>query len=212
MGSELVASCNEYEYKRAEWIACEYAGGATLRELSNLHPDVVPSPLVLARWRKLYPAFDLLMREASNAKAQVLADETIALSDDRVNNAAQTANSIRARQWLAARLDRDTYGDAKQVTLTQGASNEGLATYTDAELQAIIAGALRESSVDGEAERVETATPVSPPGENRTGLEDEDGGDIPEPKIFRQVGSVTSNDSSGDVRESGTGEASGEVE
>ena len=197
MGSELVASCKAYDFGRAEWIAGEYATGATLRELSNLHPDVVPSPLVVSRWRKQYPAFDLLMKEASETRAQVLADETIAIADDRQHNAAQTANSIRARQWLAARLDRDRYGDAKQVTLTQGASNDGLATYTDAELQAIIAGALRESSVEGEATRVETGPPMPPLDQKRPEPETNNGGDIPEPKIFHQAGSVTSNDKSG---------------
>lgn len=100
----FLADAADFDFGKAEFIALEVAMGASVAELHELHSDRIPSPIVVNRWRERYPAFDLLMLEAERAKAEKLADETVRIADDEDRHAAQAANGIKSRQWLAAKL------------------------------------------------------------------------------------------------------------
>jgi hypothetical protein len=177
----------EYSFNLAEWIAREHACGASLATLHAQHSDRVPNPIIVKRWRREFPAFDLLMIEAEHARADCLVDETLGIADDTSRNAAAAGNAIRARQWLAERLNRKLYGRTVSVDVPadggHGESDDESA-YTDEELQAIIRAGLRASSIEGEAKRI--ADPGAPPAGISAGLEQNDGPDPSRPKIFSQ--------------------------
>jgi hypothetical protein len=103
-GLVLLRDVQEFSVETAEFIALEVAKGGNVKELHEAFEDTIPSPLVINRWRKQYPAFDLVMREAEEAKAQSLADEIIGIADDDKRQSAQARNAIESRKWLAGQL------------------------------------------------------------------------------------------------------------
>ena len=133
----------EFSVEAAEFIALAVARGESIRDLHENCEDLVPSPLVVNRWRKQYPAFDAVMREAEEAKAQTLADEVIKIADDEERQAAQAGNAIKARQWLAGKL-AEKWGTAP-VQQAAPVNITNMVTLTDEQLRAI-AG----SAIDGE--------------------------------------------------------------
>jgi len=133
----------EFSVEAAEFIALSVARGEAIKDLHEACGGLVPSPLVVNRWRKQYPAFDAVMREAEEAKAQSLADEVIKIADDEELQAAQASNAIKARQWLAGKL-AEKWGTAPVAQ--QGPVNiTNFVTLSDEQLLAI-AG----SAIDGE--------------------------------------------------------------
>lgn len=100
----LLKDVREFSVGAAEFIALEVASGASVKELHENHEEMVPSPLVVNRWRRNVPAFDLLMQEAEQAKAQGLADEVISIAGDEKRQAAVSGNMIKSRQWLSGQL------------------------------------------------------------------------------------------------------------
>lgn len=194
----LVTAPIEYSYPLAEWIASEHASGDSIAQLCRAHADTIPGPLVIRRWRRDYPAFDLIMREAEKARAEILADETIAIADDEGRIPAQARLAVSSRQWLAGRLDRDRYG-AIAVSGPQVAAATDHGDMSDDDLQAIIRAGMRASAIEGEAERVENVPPGTPPKGQMTGLEEKDGTDPTTPKIFsvENPSQESTNDSSG---------------
>ena len=100
----LLRDVREFHPGAAEFIALEVASGASIAELHEHHEDMVPSPLIVNRWRRQVPAFDLLMNEAEQAKAQTLADQIIKIAGDEDKQAAISNNMIKARQWLSEKL------------------------------------------------------------------------------------------------------------
>jgi len=197
MDNYLVADSRRYEFQSAAWIAQEHATGATLLELHQAHPDNVPSPMVVKRWRREFPAFDLLMIEAEHARADVLVDQTfdIADSDDRTAGAAR--NSIQARQWAAARMHRDRWAQTKTLEVVTPQERTGkrelMSVYSDEDLQEIIRAGLKESSIEGEVVD-QKATPGAPPLAANDPPEVEAGSDTPTPKIFAEKPSELSRD------------------
>jgi len=133
----------EFSVEAAEFIALSVARGESIRDLHESCEDLVPSPLVVNRWRKQYPAFDAVMREAEEAKAQTLADEVIKIADDEERQAAQAGNAIKARQWLAGKL-AEKWGTAP-VAQQPAVSITNMVSLTDEQLR-VIAG----SAIDGE--------------------------------------------------------------
>jgi hypothetical protein len=134
----------EYDQQRAAWIAEQYAAGATLRELYECHSDKVPPPMVIYRWRRMFPVFDQLMCEAAAARAEHLVEEQLAQADDPGDlTAAENRNRIEARRWTAARLDRGRWGSTQQVALdvTGQIEHRHVHGLSDAQLQAIALGA-----------------------------------------------------------------------
>ena len=192
----LVRDPREYDFQMASWIAQEHSQGDTLLALHQSHPDIVPAPMTVKRWRREFPAFDLLMIEAEHARADVLVDQTldIADSDDRTAGAAR--NSIQARQWQASRLNQARYGtkSTSDSTITHDGTvkHEQLSVYTDDDLQAIIRAGMRAGAIEGQVVN-ETATPGTPPGQENGGLEAKNGPDPSPPKISDPKLSVTTN-------------------
>lgn len=186
-----------YSFDVAQWIAHEHALGDSLQALHDAHPDVVPAPLIIARWRREFPAFDLVMKEAEKARAAKLAEDVLTVSDNVRLPAAKTANKIRARQWLAAKLDPAKWGKQDGTVHPPREPDSGngkrasLAQYSDDELQDIIRAHLQANSIDGESQRQD---PGHPPAENSTGLEAKDGSATSKPKPYSQGDPVTYND------------------
>jgi cell pole-organizing protein PopZ len=139
----LLKDVREFSVEAAEFIALAVARGESIRDLHENCEEMVPSPLVVNRWRKQYPAFDAVMREAEEAKAQTLADEVIKIADDEERQAAQAGNAIKARQWLAGKL-AEKWGTAP-VQAQAPVNITNMVTLSDEQLLAI-AG----SAIDGE--------------------------------------------------------------
>ena len=72
----------EFSVESAEFIALSVARGEAVKDLHEHCPELVPSPLVVNRWRRNVPAFDMVMMEAETARAQGMADEVIKIADD----------------------------------------------------------------------------------------------------------------------------------
>jgi hypothetical protein len=144
----FLADAAEFDFGKAEFIAKEVAMGAGVAELHRLYPERIPSPIIVNRWRKRYPAFDLVMLEAEEAKAEMLADETIKIADDDELQAGQAANGIKARQWMAGKL-HERFGSSPK-------SKEGDVHYhntvnlTDEQLMAIAGSAY----IEGDSKRL----------------------------------------------------------
>ncbi len=197
MDTYLVQDPRVYDFQSAAWIAQEHATGDTLLALHVAHPDTVPAPLIVARWRREFPAFDVLMIEAEHARADVLIDATLGIADSDNRTAGAARNSIQARQWMAGKLNQDRCGSRRHVeaTITHDGTvkHESMSVYSDADLQAIIRAGMRESALEGESKRIEQATPAPPPGEKTVGLEQNDGADLSRPKIFGEKSVVTTH-------------------
>jgi hypothetical protein len=199
MDTHLTQDPRAYDFQAASWIAQEHATGATLLELHNNHPDTVPSPMTVKRWRREFPAFDLLMVEAEHARADVLIDKTINIADNDDRTAGAARNSIQVRQWIAARLNQSRYGQKSAIDSTHNHSgtvkHESMSVYSDDDLQAIIrAGVKQESQViEGQFKQIDQGTPGTPPGQDNGGLEAKDGADPPTPKKSKPAPSVSTN-------------------
>lgn len=162
----------EYDDKTAEWFAEQYAeGDMSLRDLCDLHSDIVPGPLWIRRWRDQWPVFDLLMVEAEKVRAEMLVDKTLTIADDPGLSAAQASNGIRVRHWLAERLDRKRYGRESTVKqqISGNVTHEHVAVLTDAQLMAIAAGDVIEGElVSGPRDNNERLDPPHPPARSAT--------------------------------------------
>lgn len=170
-----------YTAEVGEWLALRYATGEPDTSLAALHrvdPERVPAPLIVRRWRSVYPAFDSLMREADAARAEAMMDETVSIADDSGKLAANAKNGIAARWRLAESLDPARFGQRRilagdaSAPLRVGAAAE----LSDAELLAIARGADPLALLGAERQ----ATPPSPPVERERGLRrGDEGGHAP---------------------------------
>lgn len=149
----------EFDYGKAEFIAREVALGAGVSELHQDHPDRCPSPIVVNRWRRQIPAFDLLMGEAEQAKAERLADEVITIADNDELLSAQAGNAIKARQWLAGKL-HERFGNAPKGESVGPQTVNNILMLSDEQLMAI---ASQGRTIDGESEVVEKKKELAGP-------------------------------------------------
>lgn len=147
----LIRDAKEFSVEVAEFIALEVGLGATVKELHEHHGDRVPHPIVVNRWRRDVPAFDLLMQEAEAAKADCLVDELIGIADDSERQAAQARNAITTRQWLAGRLN-GKYGDKREGAggAVGGVVINNQLRLTDEQLMAIASGKFEGKVIEGE--------------------------------------------------------------
>ena len=161
-----------------EWLALRYATGEPDTSLAALHradPERVPAPLIVRRWRSVYPAFDGLMVEADRARAEAMMDETVSIADDGSKLAANAKNGIAARWRMAESLDPARYGQRRilagdaSAPLRVGAAAE----LSDADLLAIARGADPVALLGGGAAK----TPPAPPVEREQGLRRGDEGE-----------------------------------
>ena len=150
----------EYTYKGGEWIALEHASGDSIQVIHRHHPDLCPAPMLVKRWRKRYPQFDALMVEAEETRADLLAEETITISDDPNLQAAAARNAIGTRQWLAERLNRGRFGNSRSVDVSVHGTidHRHMAQLSDSQLLAIAQGAV----IEGEASQVVSASDQAP--------------------------------------------------
>jgi hypothetical protein len=75
-------------------------------------PDKIPPPTVLHAWKRQYPAFGLMMRDAERVRAERLMEQTIVIADTAAGSPARLALQIDTRTRLAERLDRARFGNA----------------------------------------------------------------------------------------------------
>jgi hypothetical protein len=138
----ILRDVREFNVGSAEFIVLEVARGASVKELHEHHPERVPSPLVVNRWRRDVPAFDAVMREAEVAKAEGLADEVIRIADDDERQAAQARNAMEARKWLASKLSEqfDSRNNWQGTGGGSGVRVELGVRLTDEQLMQIAAG------------------------------------------------------------------------
>ena len=146
----MLRNVRDFTVESAEFIAIEVAGGATVAELHECHGELVPSVLVVNRWRRKYPAFESLMREAEEAKAEVLAEGIVKIADDPELQSAQARNAIDARKWLAGRL-HEKYGKDVVAPVTGPGVSVNL-VVSDEQLMQIAAGGL--PALEGDSERI----------------------------------------------------------
>jgi hypothetical protein len=139
----LLRDVRRFTPEAGEFIALEVAMGASVKELHEAHEDLVPSPLIVNRWRKDFPAFDLVMQEAELAKAQGLADEVISIAADEERQAAISGNMIKARQWLAGKLS-EQFDSGVKVPGGGGVTINANVRLTDEQLMAIAGNAYLE--------------------------------------------------------------------
>jgi len=137
----------EFSVESAEFIALAVARGEAVKDLHDHCPELCPSPLVVNRWRRNVPAFDMVMMEAETARAQGMADEVIKIADDPELQAAQARNAIEARKWLAGKLDV-RYG-SNAVAAVAPVSITNMVMLSDEQLMKIAGGA-----IDGEYARL----------------------------------------------------------
>ena len=148
----FLANAPEFTFPVGEFIALEVAKGFGIGTLHDAYPDRVPNPIIVRRWAKNIVPFKLLMEEAEAMRAERLADETVTISDDDKFLAADKAQRIKARQWLAGKL-HDRYGSGADAK-AGGDINIGL-ILTDDQLMAIAAQGLPAPEVlEGESERL----------------------------------------------------------
>lgn len=145
----------DYTEEKGRFIAGEYSRGSdSLLQLHEAHPDRIPSPYYVSKWRRQFPTFDLLMQEAERAKAEYLAFEQLQIADeDDGRPASATRNRLQVRQWLASRLDKDKYGTVSSVSVQHSGAVEHKHAHqlTDDQLKQIAARGV----IEGEAELLE---------------------------------------------------------
>lgn len=176
-----------YDATRAEWIALRYASGepgTSLRALHLADPAAVPEPLIIARWRKTWPAFAAVMVEADEARAAAMMDETVEIADDSSKLAANAKNGIAARWRMAEALAPGMFG---QRRILAGDANAPLrigqaSELSDADLMAIARGADPTLLLAGGA-GTSPAPPTSPPVQSGGGLTGGSEVSLPAPTI-----------------------------
>ena len=147
----IFKDAKEFTPEAAECIVLEVAKGTSVAELHEAYDDVVPNPIVVNRWRRNYPAFDQVMKEAEEAAADAMAFEVLRLADDEGKQAAQARNGMEARKWLAGKLsERFGKDSGGQRGVGGGITINVGERLTDGQLQQIASGAL--PALEGEVE------------------------------------------------------------
>lgn len=94
-----------------------YANGASLRTISEM--DGMPGYRTIFDWRRDRESFRTALAHAREAKAESLTDDGLRLIDgcdgDSSSQVTKAREQAAYRRWLAACLDRATYGDALKV-------------------------------------------------------------------------------------------------
>jgi hypothetical protein len=176
-----------------EAVARLFALGHSLREIWQSSPDQYPEPMFVTRWRREYPAFDALMREAEAARAVDLAEAAIKMADDPGVSPARARVAVSARQWYAEKLDPKRMGArttlAGDLESPVAVMNGDLTQVDEATLLAIIAGRLPapNPAAGGGEPPLCASTPPRP-------------SELPGPALSHKIGagpSVSSNTSGG---------------
>ena len=152
-----------YTREKADFIADEFSRGVPVGQLCREYPDFLPGPMIVKRWRASYPAFDMLMKEAGEVRAEELIESTRDTARDPDLQAAQARNIIAVDEKLAGYLDRRTYGTGGAQSTVNQVGSVPVYLMSDDELLALASGKLRDVSIEGESHRVALDPPVHPP-------------------------------------------------
>lgn len=106
----------EYTPQLGQEIARLYGAGHTIQEMCELN-NWMPTPGTIYSWRHKHKDFEELMTGAEVARADALADETIHIADTTWDP-RQAAVRVKARQWVASKLNRSKYGEKVEVAHT----------------------------------------------------------------------------------------------
>ena len=168
---------HEYTQEKGIFIAEQCSAGQSFRNLSSDFPDYIPQVLYIRRWLRIFPQFAAIMREADEARAAQLMEETIDIADDIGRGAGIARNGIKARQDMAAALDPATYGKNTGKESPQSGQDTPLHLLTDSELMRIASGG---RVIDGECSQVTPESGGTPPLDEGEGA-----------SIYGEVGSPT---------------------
>ena len=143
---------------RSGWVYTE-ALGSSIAELYGesptgglagmraFNPDNIPPPAIVNAWRRQFPAFGIMMREAERVRAEMLIEQTIVIADTGIGREARLALQIATRQHLAGKLDVSRYGkgDAAGVPAALGHDAQPVAFELDDATLASIAASGRDA-------------------------------------------------------------------
>jgi len=173
---------DQYTQEKGRYIAEEFAAGYALRDICENSEDWIPSMLIVRRWRKMFPAFDSMMVEAAECRAENMAEDILVISDDTSAQASHNRNRMAAREKLAGWMAPANYGDRRQADSPHD-DNAPVFMLTDEQLLSIAAGKLAKPVIEGECESV-SGEGVHPPSDPAPPIEYEvSGPKKPESKV-----------------------------
>lgn len=73
-------------------------------------PDVIPPATVIHAWKRQYPAFGLMMREAEKVRAERLVEQCLVIADTGIGQTPRLALQVAVRQAMAGQLDPARFG------------------------------------------------------------------------------------------------------
>lgn len=104
-----------YDEELAERLLQEIADGMPVSRLKELKTGL-PDVMTINSWRESVPSFAERWSRARKAQATKLAEDTIAIADT-IRDPTRAKVMVSARQWLAGKLDRETWGDRVDVQI-----------------------------------------------------------------------------------------------
>lgn len=185
-------SPDQYTADKGAYIAEEFASGESLKVICEDSDNWLPSMLIVKRWRRMFPAFDAMMIEAAECRAENHAEAMLIAAKDTNLQAAQARNQMTAHEKLAGWMSPSAYGDRKQQD-PAASDTAPVFMLTDEQLLAIAAGKM-PAAIEGECLRVEDEGGAPPPGDDRPGTEYEVSG-LQKPESIPVEHSVTTIDS-----------------
>lgn len=121
----------DYNQEIADLICEKLSDGISLREICQA--DDMPARATVFRWLGLHKEFSDQYARAKEEQAEALADEIVAIADDKTGDTVVTddgreiANSefiarsrlrVDARKWVASKLKPKKYGDKVQTEVS----------------------------------------------------------------------------------------------
>ena len=83
----------------------------------------VPSFLTIHKWRQAHSDFDQSLKAAQRLRGEMQAEAATELTMeslmDEASDPRKVKNAVEQLRWSAAKLDRETYGEHKQLDITQ---------------------------------------------------------------------------------------------
>lgn len=120
-----------YSVETARSVIDAYASGRALRDIANM--PGMPCRMTIRAWERERPDFCTALAHAREAKAEVMAEDGLAIVDACDGTSSSQVQKAREqgayRRWLAGCLDPGTYGDKSNVSVqVQGALVLGFAS------------------------------------------------------------------------------------
>lgn len=108
-----------YQAKFGAYICKELIKGRTLTKIAQ--DKSLPCLATIFGWLNpmgpnFHEEFLNSYRQARKIQAEVLADQSSDISDERDKSIGRQALRVKTRQWMASKLDASKFGDKMQVT------------------------------------------------------------------------------------------------